>query len=132
MIKKHLILAFVAVFAAFTLSSCGGYGPRAKRGAATGALLGGATGAVIGNQSDRPLEGAAIGAAAGALLGGAYGSANDDDYIEHRNRRGRRYHDDDGYYDRGRRYPGGADPEAEYDEGYEAGLRAGRSGYYRH
>ncbi|MFT5469728.1 MAG: hypothetical protein ACI8UO_004850 [Verrucomicrobiales bacterium] len=127
--KKQLLITSLAIFAAFALSSCGGYGPQTKRGAANGALLGGAAGAVIGNQSDRPLEGAAIGAVAGALLGGSYGSANDDDYRERRSRGNRRYQDD-GYREGGRGY--GADPEAEYDEGYEAGRRAGQNGgYYR-
>ena len=125
--KKKLLLISVAIIAAFTLSSCHNAGPGQKRGAATGALLGGATGAVIGNQSDRPLEGAAIGAVAGALLGGSYGSANDDVRRERRGYRDdrRRYDDDDDYrYRRG----GYVDPEAEYEEGYDAGRRDAR--YY--
>ena len=37
-------------------------------------------GAVIGNQSGRPLEGAAIGGVIGALAGSAIGGANDQAY----------------------------------------------------
>ena len=123
--KKSLLLSFAAVLVAITLPSCNTYGPGMKQGAALGGLAGGATGAVIGNQSGRPLEGALIGAGAGALFGGALGSAQDDRYLERRERG--RYYDDDYRYRRGGY---GADPEAEYDEGYEAGLRAGRGRYY--
>jgi hypothetical protein len=40
-------------------------------------LIGAGAGAIIGNQSGRPLEGAAIGALGGAAVGGAYGNARD-------------------------------------------------------
>lgn len=73
--KKSLTL--LALATAFLGTSCQNYGPNANRGAATGAVIGGVAGAVIGNQSGRPLEGAAIGAGGGALIGGAYGNAKD-------------------------------------------------------
>lgn len=78
---SHLALAFTLGFA-LTLSSCvTPYpGPNEQLGGVTGAIGGGALGAIIGNQSGRPLEGAAIGGALGALAGSAIGASNDQYY----------------------------------------------------
>ena len=66
---------------ALSLSSCVSpyAGPNERDGAVIGALGGGTLGAIIGNQSGRPLEGAAIGGALGALAGSSIG-ANQDRY----------------------------------------------------
>ena len=52
-------------------------GPNQSVGGVLGAGTGALAGAVIGNQSGRPLEGAAIGGVVGALAGSAIGNAQD-------------------------------------------------------
>lgn len=52
-------------------------GPNQSLGGVLGAGTGALAGAVIGNQSGRPLEGAAIGGGIGALAGSAIGNAQD-------------------------------------------------------
>lgn len=75
--KLHtLLLSTLAIFSAAIMSSCA-TGPYAQYGTAVGGLGGAALGGVIGNQSGRPLEGAAIGAVAGGLVGNQIGAAND-------------------------------------------------------
>jgi hypothetical protein len=54
-------------------------GPHERDGSVIGAVGGGTVGAIIGNQSGRPLEGAAIGGVLGALAGSSIG-ANQDRY----------------------------------------------------
>jgi uncharacterized protein YcfJ len=73
--KKHLskILAAVSML---TLASCAG-GPNAQTGTVIGGLGGAGLGAIIGNQSGRPLEGAAIGGALGAIGGNMIGNSQD-------------------------------------------------------
>ena len=55
-------------------------GPNEHMGGVAGAIGGGALGAIIGNQSGRPLEGAAIGGALGALAGSSIGASQDHYY----------------------------------------------------
>ena len=65
----------------FVGSSCTsdmyGTGPSTQRGSVTGGLTGAALGAIVGNQSGRPLEGAALGGLIGAAAGSALGNAKD-------------------------------------------------------
>lgn len=119
--KKHLLTIILLPAFAIGLSSCQD-SPGAKRGAVAGGLLGAGTGAIIGHQSGRPLEGAGIGAVVGGLGGALLGGANDDERREYRRERE--------YDDRAPRRGGyGADPEAEYEEGYRAGRRGAPYGY---
>ena len=75
-------LALAGLLAAsLTLTSCVSpyAGPNERNGSVFGAFGGGALGAIIGNQSGRPLEGAAIGGLLGSLAGASLG-ANQDQY----------------------------------------------------
>ena len=74
--KKHLF-TLLATASLLNLTSCQDAGPNTNTGAVIGGLAGAGLGAIIGNQSGRPLEGAAIGGAVGAIGGGALGNAQD-------------------------------------------------------
>lgn len=92
----------LAAAAGVMLSSCAS-GPYAdnqnsKSGAVLGGLLGAGAGAIIGNQSGRPLEGAAIGAAAGGLGGAALGSSKDDENARNREAAARQRQQQQQYY----------------------------------
>ncbi|MGI9243126.1 MAG: glycine zipper domain-containing protein, partial [Verrucomicrobiales bacterium] len=79
--KNIFLLPLLGAIAICGTSCYSDYGTvHTKRGTVVGGLLGAGAGAVIGNQSDRPLEGAAIGGAVGALTGGLLGSARDEAY----------------------------------------------------
>ena len=80
---RRLVLGCAVMIAALFSSSCA-TGPNAQYGTAFGGLGGAALGGIIGNQSGRPLEGAAIGAAAGALVGNQIGAGNDQYYAAQR------------------------------------------------
>ena len=54
-----------------------GSGPATQRSSVAGGLTGAAFGAIVGNQSGRPLEGAAIGGLIGAAAGSVLGNATD-------------------------------------------------------
>ena len=79
---RKILHALAGLLAVSMCSSCYsdsyGYAPATKSGAVAGGLIGAGLGTIIGNQSSRPLEGAAIGGAIGALSGAALGSARDD------------------------------------------------------
>ena len=74
--KTHLFTLLTAA-TLLNLTSCQNAGPNTNTGAVIGGLGGAGVGAIIGNQSGRPLEGAAIGGALGALGGAAIGNAQD-------------------------------------------------------
>lgn len=78
----HLVSSLLggALLCSTMVSCVGPYGyagPNQNIGGVLGAGAGALAGAVIGNQSGRPLEGAAIGGALGALAGSAVGNAQD-------------------------------------------------------
>jgi hypothetical protein len=80
--RCRLVLALAGgLVLSSSLVSCvspyGYYGPNQSVGGVLGAGAGALAGAVIGNQSGRPLEGAAIGGALGAVAGSAIGNAQD-------------------------------------------------------
>lgn len=82
MLRKSLILVFIAAFFAACASTDGSHpapneNKKTKRGAVIGAVAGAIAGAVIGNQSGNNRTGAVIGAAAGAAVGGAIGRRMD-------------------------------------------------------
>ncbi|MEO8382865.1 MAG: OmpA family protein [Acidobacteriota bacterium] len=77
MLRKSLILAFIAVFVVACASTTDDPNRKTKRGAAIGAVIGGVAGAVIGNQSGNNRTGAVAGAAAGAAVGGVIGRRMD-------------------------------------------------------
>ncbi|MEN3944053.1 glycine zipper domain-containing protein [Prosthecobacter sp. SYSU 5D2] len=120
--KIHHLMALATVGLALTLSSCVSpyAGPHERDGAVIGAVGGGALGAIIGNQSGRPLEGAAIGGALGALAGSSIGASQD-----------RRYYHRGGYgYSRPVYYRGGPRYSPYRGSYYRSGYSYGHRGYH--
>ena len=116
--KRKLLLLVGAVGLALFGSSCHYYGghPNAGTGAVAGGLIGAGVGTIVGNQSHRPLEGAAIGGAIGAIGGAVLGSSY--------NRGG--YYRGGGYRHGGGYYRGG------YGGGHCAPPPCHRGGYHRY
>lgn len=110
--KKLIPSVTLALFGAFTLTSCETTGQSALAGAATGAAVGG----LLHGRGSDALAGAAIGAASGALIGHVA-----------KQQRERAY--DEGYYDaRGDR---GERRYRDYESRYPVGHRTGRYGLVR-
>ncbi len=103
-------------------------GPGERNGAVVGAIGGGTLGAIVGNQSGRPLEGAAIGGVLGALAGSALG-ANQDHYYGYRQPAyyptradyGPRYYRRSSFYGGGGYYGGGYPCGPAFGGGYGYG-----------